>query len=76
MNDPSIFHCTSMLKYNGFRYWIAGYPGEYRFTIQTLHGGRVFTSDRYPTIVAANHEARHRLDLVTAALGVRAYESA
>ncbi len=74
-HDPSQFHCTSMLVYNGFRYWIAGYPEQYRFTIQTMQGGRVFTSDRYPTIVAANQEARHRIDLVTAVLGVR-HESA
>lgn len=73
--NPSEFHCTAPQPYKGFHYWIAGLPEEYRFTVQTLQGGRVFTSDRYPTTVAANQEARKRIDLAAAVMGVT-HESA
>lgn len=72
MSNPSLFHRTDPQPYKGFYYWIAGRPEEYRFTVETFQGGRVFTSDRYPMIVTANQEARHRIDLVTVVLEARA----
>lgn len=59
---------TPPTLYRSFVYQIVGSPDAYRFIVRTPKGHRVKTSEIFPTVVAANHECRRRIDRAVAAL--------
>ena len=67
---PEIF-ITEPISYCGFSYRIYGVIGKgYRFTVCTLSGRKLITSELFDTIVATNQEARKRIATAARALEV------
>jgi hypothetical protein len=66
---PDLFE-SKPTDYQGFCYQIFGKPGSYRFVLRLPSGLKLLTSEPFSSVVLANTEARKRINLAVAVLGV------